>query len=203
MPRTSEAAKLVPVIHQFRRPPIQAPRDTPLAVRQVFDEIAAQAPHLVEADSRLLASYAAACIFVERARVFADDDPAELQTWVTAVKTQASLARTLRLTPQARSDAKTVTRHLFGHEARRGVGGWELKLGRVLINEHQRMSAKWASENVCFTPGTGHAQARNLAAARRHRQTRRGRQCPLRHRQEAEGRIGERNDRCCGKYLRL
>jgi hypothetical protein len=122
MPRTSAAAKLVPVVQQFRRPPIQAPRGTPLAVREVFDEIAAQVPHLVPSDARLLASYAAACVFVERARELADSDAGEFPTWVNAVKTQTSLARTLRLTPQARSDPKTVTRHLFGHEFRPGVG---------------------------------------------------------------------------------
>ena len=71
----------------------------------VFTELAATG-HFVPTDAALLASLAQATVMARKAA----RDPANLATWERAVRVQAMLSTKLRLTPQARTDPKTVGR---------------------------------------------------------------------------------------------
>jgi len=74
--------------------------------RSLFTELAADAGHLVQADAPLLASYVQAVILSRRA----GRDPRRIDTWEVSTRLMGSLATKLRLTPQSRTDPKTLTR---------------------------------------------------------------------------------------------
>ena len=88
------------------RPRITPPAGLTKAERSLFTELAADAGHLVQADAPLLAAYTQAVILSRRA----GRDPARIEAWERITRVMASLATKLRLTPQARTDAKTTAR---------------------------------------------------------------------------------------------
>ncbi|MGB8106741.1 MAG: hypothetical protein WCF47_20950 [Pseudolabrys sp.] len=82
----------------------------------VFTELAATG-HFVPTDAGLLASLAQATVMACNAA----RDPAKSVVWERAVKMQAMLSTKLRLTPQSRTDPKTV-----GRQPQRGYPApWE------------------------------------------------------------------------------
>jgi hypothetical protein len=84
---------------------LQPPRYLNKTEKQVFAELAATR-HFVPTDSGLLASLAQATVMARKAA----RDPANSAAWERAVKMQAMLSTKLCLTPQARTDPKTVGR---------------------------------------------------------------------------------------------
>ena len=82
----------------------------------MFTELAATG-HFVPTDAALLASLAQATVMARKAA----RDPGKLSVWERAVRVQAMLSTKLRLTPQARTDPKTV-----GRQQQRGYPApWE------------------------------------------------------------------------------
>jgi hypothetical protein len=94
-----------PVIeHRLRLDP---PRSLSKQERDLFIELAAQAGHLKAVDIPLLASLAQSILLARRlAR-----DPSKAKEWDRAVRTQMTLTRSLRMTPQSRIDARAAGRH--------------------------------------------------------------------------------------------
>jgi hypothetical protein len=88
------------------RPQLDPPRYLNKAERSLFVELASASAHFRVTDVPLLASLAQATLIARRSA----RDPAKLATWERAVRMQAMLSTRLRLTPQARTDPKTVGR---------------------------------------------------------------------------------------------
>ena len=85
---------------------ITAPASLTKVERSLFTELAADTPHLVQADAPLLASYAQAVLLSRKA----GRDLGRIGEWERATRAMMALARSLRLTPQSRTDSKTVAR---------------------------------------------------------------------------------------------
>ena len=113
--RKSSADVYLPVI-DCALTRLDPPRYLNKAEAAVFTELAATG-HFVPTDAGLLASLAQATIMARKAA----RDPAKLSVWERAVKIQAMLSTKLRLTPQARTDPKTVGRQ----QPRLTVNPWE------------------------------------------------------------------------------
>src|SRR4051794_2412638 len=99
--------------HLLAVPVIEAPSPSPdpppgltEPEQTLFTEIAAAAPHLRPSDAELLASYVQATLMSRRAA----RDPDGIDVWEKATRLQVSLATRLRLTPQSRTDPKTLAR---------------------------------------------------------------------------------------------
>ena len=88
------------------RPSLEPPRGLTKAERSTFTELALTARHLGPSDAPLLASLVQAITLVRKTA----RDPSRFEAWEKATRVQAMLSRSLRLTPQARTDAKTVGR---------------------------------------------------------------------------------------------
>jgi hypothetical protein len=74
--------------------------------RDQFAELATQAAHLRPADAPLLAALAQTILLARKlAR-----DPSKVSEWEKAVRAQAMLSRSLRMTPQSRIDARAAGR---------------------------------------------------------------------------------------------
>ena len=101
--RSAAAEEVISV--DGRSPPLQPPRYLNKTEKEVFAELAATG-HFVPTDAGLLASLAQATVMARHAA----RDPANSAAWERAVKVQAMLSTKLRLTPQARTDPKTVGR---------------------------------------------------------------------------------------------
>jgi hypothetical protein len=84
---------------------LEPPRYLNKAEKAVFTELAANG-RFIATDAGLLASLAQATVMTRKAA----RDPANSAAWERAVKVQAMLSTKLRLTPQARTDPKTVGR---------------------------------------------------------------------------------------------
>ena len=100
------AANLVtfPVIEHRSR--LEPPRSLTKREREVFIELAGHAAHLKPADVPLLASLAQSILLSRQlAR-----DPAKVADWEKATRTQMALTRSLRLTPQSRTDSRGAGR---------------------------------------------------------------------------------------------
>jgi hypothetical protein len=97
-----------PVI-EAQRPPLDPPQGLTKSERRLFVEIAASAEHLRPSDAPLLASYVQATLASRRSA----RDPSKADLWEKSVRLQAMLGTKLRLTPQSRTDAKTVGRHQY------------------------------------------------------------------------------------------
>jgi hypothetical protein len=67
---------------------------------------AASAHHFVATDEPLLVSFVQSTLLVRSLA----NKPTKIDAWEKAVRTQALLARSLRLTPQSRMDPKTLAR---------------------------------------------------------------------------------------------
>ena len=115
--RGRRSAAALEVINVDGRPSrLQPPRYLNKIETAVFVELAATG-HFVPTDTGLLASLAQATIMARKAA----RDPAKLSVWERAVRVQAMLSTKLRLTPQARTDPKTV-----GRQQQRGYPApWE------------------------------------------------------------------------------
>jgi phage terminase small subunit len=88
------------------RPRITAPASLTKSERSLFAQLAADAGHLAQSDAPLLASYVQAVLLSRRA----GRDPGSIDAWEKVTRVMTSLATKLRLTPQARTDPKTVGR---------------------------------------------------------------------------------------------
>ena len=115
--RGRRSAAALEVINVDGRPSrLQPPRYLNKIETAVFVELAATG-HFVPTDAGLLASLAQATIMARKAA----RDPAKLSVWERAVRVQAMLSTKLRLTPQTRTDPKTV-----GRQQQRGYPApWE------------------------------------------------------------------------------
>lgn len=76
----------------------------------MFLDLAATAHHLGPSDTQMLASLVQAITLVRKTA----RDARRIEAWDRAVRAQAMLSTKLRLTPQARTDAKTAARRQQG-----------------------------------------------------------------------------------------
>ena len=92
--------------------------------RALFVEIvqACSPKHFVPSDLPLVVSYVQATLLSLRAVTSAATAPAMLALWEKATRMQATLATRLRLSPQARTDPKTIGRQM---PQRIGPPPWE------------------------------------------------------------------------------
>ena len=117
--RGRRSAASLAVINVTGTPPRPSPPPgLTKAERTLFAELVAASKHLTESDSQLLVSFAQATLTAQRAA----RDPSKIDAWERAVRVQAMLATKLRLSPQSRTDPKTVGRGL----QRVGPQPWEL-----------------------------------------------------------------------------
>ena len=93
--------------------------------RALFAEIveACSPKHFVPSDLPLLVSYVQATLLSRQAATNAATGAAMLALWEKATRMQATLATRLRLSPQARTDPKTIGRHM---PQRIGPPPWEI-----------------------------------------------------------------------------
>jgi hypothetical protein len=104
--RKSSASLLAFPAIEAPRPGPEPPSSLTKSERTLFIELAASAEHLRPSDGPLLASLVHAITLACRlAR-----DPAKIAEWDKAARTQMALARSLRLTPQSRTDSRAVGR---------------------------------------------------------------------------------------------
>jgi len=90
-----------------RPPPIEPMSDDlPKAERELFDQIAQSVRHLVPSDALLLELYACTAVLARKTA----QNPALIGSHERMTKLLITLATKLRLTPQSRSDPKTVGR---------------------------------------------------------------------------------------------
>jgi len=92
--------------------------------RALFVEIvqACSPKHFVPSDLPLVVSYVQATLLSRQAVTNAATAPAMLALWEKATRMQATLATRLRLSPQARTDPKTIGRQM---PQRVGPPPWE------------------------------------------------------------------------------
>jgi len=92
--------------------------------RALFVELvqACSPKHFVPSDLPLVVSYVQATLLSRRAVTSAATAPAMLALWEKATRMQATLATRLRLSPQARTDPKTIGRQM---PQRIGPPPWE------------------------------------------------------------------------------
>jgi hypothetical protein len=100
------AANLVTFPAVQGRSRLNPPSSLNKAERLEFAELAVNAPHLKASDVPLLASLAQAIIVSRRAA----RDPSKAAVWERATRMQMALARSLRLTPQSRTDSRAIGR---------------------------------------------------------------------------------------------
>jgi hypothetical protein len=93
-------------------PPLTPPTFLTTDEQALFTEIvdACDVRHFRVQDLPMLSSYVQACFLARTTAKCAADDPEMVTIWVTAVRAQLTLATKLRLTPQTRSDPKTLAR---------------------------------------------------------------------------------------------
>jgi hypothetical protein len=117
--RKSETLLAIPVVNG-EPSRLQAPEGLNKAEEGLFNQlVAACSPsHFVEADLPLLVAFVQSTLMARRAV----RDPAKVAVWEKAVRVQAMLATRLRLSPQSRTDPKTVGRHM---PQRTGPPPWE------------------------------------------------------------------------------
>jgi hypothetical protein len=91
-------------------PRLQPPAHLNDHERALFVELieACSPRHFVASDLPLLASYVQAILLSRSAVKDAAEDPAMLVLWEKATRMQATLATRLRLSPQSRTDPKTI-----------------------------------------------------------------------------------------------
>ena len=106
VPRRSAASLSVVPIDAARVARLHPPTSLTKVERSIFLELAANAPHLKAADAMLLASLAQATNLSRRTA----RDPSKAAVWERATRMQVALARSLRLTPQSRVDARGAGR---------------------------------------------------------------------------------------------
>src|SRR5262245_22071250 len=116
MPRKSRTElALIPHLRDHHRrisPPAgMSPEETVL-----FKEIVEASPamHFAQSDAPLLKTYCQSIIVAGLAFQSALESPDRLSDWEKACPVMAMLARQLRLTPQARTDPKSLTRQIIG-----------------------------------------------------------------------------------------
>jgi hypothetical protein len=92
--------------------PLKPPSFLTTDEQHLFTEIvdACDTRHFRVQDLPMLSSYVQACLLARAVVKRAADDPGMLVAWEKAVRTQMALATKLRLTPQTRTDPKTLAR---------------------------------------------------------------------------------------------
>jgi hypothetical protein len=106
---------VIPIGHGRKR--LEPPPDLTAAEASLFREVVASCSidHFVQSDVAIVISYVQATLFVRRAAKALASDAGLVATWERAIRTQTLLARACRLTPQSRSDPKTVARRQAAH----------------------------------------------------------------------------------------
>jgi hypothetical protein len=115
------SAQLVAIGIDGKPPKLTPPADLKEDERAMFVALidACDARHFRPSDLPLLTSYIQATLLARgTAR-----DPDKVATWEKAVRVQAALATRLRLSPQSRTDPKTIGRH---QQRRQGLLPWEM-----------------------------------------------------------------------------
>jgi hypothetical protein len=120
MPRRSAAAKLLAVAVDGGPPRLTVPAGLKPAERILFEELvnAVAAEHFLPADTSLIVSYVQATLLAHSTA----GHPDQVAVWEKACRLQMALATKLRLTPQSRTDPKTLGRM----EVRRYPPPWEI-----------------------------------------------------------------------------
>jgi len=105
-------------------PRLDPPRTLTDPERALFVELvqACSPKHFVPSDLPLVVSYVQATLLSRQAVTNAATVPAMLALWEKATRMQATLATRLRLSPQARTDPKTIGRQM---PQRIGPPPWE------------------------------------------------------------------------------
>src|SRR6516162_824157 len=103
--RKSVASNLIALAPTDTRPRLNPPAILSTAEATLFEELAAANPHLGVSDVALLAAFTQAVIKTQRLAKKSD-----IAAWERAGRLALSLARSLRLTQQSISDAKTAGR---------------------------------------------------------------------------------------------
>lgn len=106
--RKSAAANLVVINVDGKPPKLTPPAFLNEAERTLFLELidATDTRHFRPTDTPLLVSYVQATLLARSTT----HDPQKVATWEKAVRVQVSLATRLRLSPQSRTDPKTIGR---------------------------------------------------------------------------------------------
>jgi hypothetical protein len=119
--RGRKSAELVAIGIDGRPPKLTPPADLQEAERAMFVELidACDARHFRPSDLPLLTSYIQATLLA-RGTV---RDPDRVADWERAVRVQAALATRLRLSPQSRTDPKTIGRQ---QQRPQGLLPWEM-----------------------------------------------------------------------------
>ena len=119
--RKSAAANLVVVNVDGKPPKLTPPATLNEDERALFIEIidATDTRHFRPTDTPLLVSYVQATLLARSTA----HDPHKVATWEKAVRVQVSLATRLRLSPQSRTDPKTIGRQ----QTPVGRKPWELR----------------------------------------------------------------------------
>jgi phage terminase small subunit len=89
---------------------LQAPTWLNRTERKQFSDLvnACSPKHFAESDLPLLTTYVQSCVMARRAI----RDPKKIHVWEKATRVQAMLATKLRLAPQARATARSITRNI-------------------------------------------------------------------------------------------
>jgi hypothetical protein len=106
LPRRSATSLSVVSLDAARSARLRPPTSLTKVEQSIFSELAANAPHLRAADVMLLASLAQATNLSRRTA----RDPSKAAVWERATRMQMALARSLRMTPQSRIDARAAGR---------------------------------------------------------------------------------------------
>ena len=101
-------------------PRLNPPAHLSVGERALFEELiaACDPAHFRESDQPLLSSYVQATLIARDAA----RDPDKIMLWERAVRMQATLATRLRLSPQSRTDPKTIARQ----QAYQGPPPWAI-----------------------------------------------------------------------------
>jgi len=105
--RKTSASNIISLAPNPSRPKVNPPSTLTEPEKRLFAETLDAFPHLDRSDSTLLASYAQATV---KAMKLAKGN--NIKGWDIAVRTQLALARSLRLTHQARTAPQTLGRRM-------------------------------------------------------------------------------------------
>jgi hypothetical protein len=103
--RKSSNAKNIVALPTPSRPRLTAPKTLTAGERAIFNETAAQHPHLKPGDAMILAAFVQASV-----RSFKLAKRNDTKAWEQAVRAMLALARSLRLTPISGTRAETLGR---------------------------------------------------------------------------------------------
>jgi phage terminase small subunit len=133
-PGRKSAADLAIVPIESARKPIKPPTDLKPQEAEIFRQVVAScdANHFRKSDIPILTAFATATLSRYYAGVIGEGEGA-FKLWEAATRLQISLATKLRITPQSRSDPKTIGRH----EPLEGPFPWEIRAHHRAAGEEE------------------------------------------------------------------